>query len=176
LIQNRVYIYTCLKVLGFPAGLPCVTPLARITVQCNKAGTVPGIAIRLKSLSAERLSDTVAGKINNQTQLALPSGEPLYRDDAITLPFTFTINAAPPIATFTLRGMAVIQGSEKELGEIREEISKKRVPLPVVQAALHYSLAEAVLIFRDLGVPPPISVPLPGQPKQKGGMGPTITM
>ena len=138
---------------------------------------MPGIAIRLKSISAERLSDSVPGQISYQTQLALPSGEPLYRGDSVVLPFTFTITALPPVATFTLRGLAVIQGSRKELDEIRGEIEKKRMPIPVVQAALHYSLAEAVLIFRDLGVPPPITVPLPGQQsKAQGGIGPVSTM
>ncbi len=138
---------------------------------------MPGIAIRLKSLSAERLSDAVPGQISYQTQLALPSGEPLYREESITIPFTFTITAAPPVATFTLRGLAVIQGTGKELDEIKGELKHKRVPVPVLQAALHYSLAEAVLIFRDLGVPPPISVPLPAQQqKNQGGIGPTSTI
>jgi hypothetical protein len=138
---------------------------------------MPGIAIRLKSVSAERLSDAVPGQISYQTQLALPSGEPLYRDEAIVVPFTFTITATPPVATFALKGLAVIQGTKKELDEIKGELGKKRVPIPVLHAALHYSLAEAVLIFRDLGVPPPISVPLPGQQeKPQGGIGPVSTM
>ena len=130
----------------------------------------------MKSISAERLSETVPGQISYQTQLALPSGEPVYREDSITLPFTFTITAAPPVASFTLRGLAVIQGSRKELDEIKGELSHKRVPVPVLQAALHYSLAEAVLIFRDLGVPPPISVPLQAQQKPQGGIGPISTI
>ncbi len=129
---------------------------------------MPSIVVKLKSINAERLSERLPPQISFQTQLALPSEEPRFQENTIVLPYTFTITAVPPIVSLLLRGIVVVQGSREELNKIREEVEKKKIPGPVAQAALSYSLAEAVVLFRDLGVPPPIVLPPMQGGKQQG--------
>lgn len=130
---------------------------------------MPSIVVKFRSISAERLSERLPPQISFQTQLALPSEEPRFQENTIVLPYTFTITAVPPIVSLLLRGTVIIQGTGEELGRIRGEVEKKKIPAPVAQAALSYSLAEAVVLFRDLGVPPPIALPPLQGGKPQGG-------
>jgi hypothetical protein len=81
-------------------------------------------------------------------------------------PFVFTVNYAPSIAQLSIKGKAQISGERTEVGQIVEENKKNRPPpQTVVQAISSVAMADAIIISKSLGIPPPlppIGVPAEG--------------
>lgn len=123
-----------------------------------------GIDIRVISLSAERLSENIPGKIQYSMQLSLPSGEVRRIKNKINIPFIYTLSSSPPIINVTIRGFVDITGDEKTLSTILDQIRYKKIPQYVFQTAFQYIVFEALYVVRELGIPPPI--PMPGRERK----------
>jgi len=87
-------------------------------------------------------------------------------------PFIFSINFTPPIAHITLKGAGQVLGDKNDIEKILEN-HKERKPPPIelIQAISGASMAEAIVISKIIGVPPPLPPLMPFQPKPKEDAG-----
>ena len=135
---------------------------------------MPSLRVMFTHISAERVSETTPAGIQFQTQLSVPSGDLLLNERVLKVPFVFNMTSTPPIISLTLKGYVVLEGEEKELRNIYEEIKKKRAPQYIVMATLHNSMVEAILLSREVGVPPPLPLPKIDALKPKVGRDYTL--
>ena len=80
--------------------------------------------------------------------------------------YIFTVNFTPSVAQITVRGKAVATGEKEEIANVMEEYRKNKAPMPMVQAIQNAGTAEAIIVSRTLGIPPPLP-PLPPPPTAK---------
>jgi len=74
------------------------------------------------------------------------------------------VNFTPAIAQISIKGRARIQGEKDEIQRIlQEQKEKKAPPAQIVQAISSTAIAEAILISKTIGIPPPLP-PLPSPP------------
>lgn len=121
---------------------------------------VMGIGVRIISLSAERLSESIPRKIQYSMQFSLPSGEiRRIKGTIINIPFIYTLSSSPPVINVMIKGFVDISGDEKMLATIFKQIEYKKIPQYVFQTAFQYIVFEALHVVRELGIPPPIPMP-----------------
>jgi len=85
-------------------------------------------------------------------------------DGSLRSPFVFTVNFTPAIAQISIKGRARIQGEKDEMQKIlQEQKEKKAPPNQILQAISSTAIAEAILISKTIGIPPPLP-PLPNPP------------
>jgi len=129
------------------------------------------INVFITNISGERLWD-VDKPLPPQAQIAVNINLVDFNQKselAIDAPFVFTVNYTPSIAQISIRGKALATGERAEISKLVEEHNQKRPPIPVIQAISGAAIAEAILVSKTLGVPPPLP-PLPapqGQESQK---------
>ncbi len=124
------------------------------------------VSVYVTNLSGERLWDTDR-ELPSQIQIAVNInmlGIEEQSDGSLQAPFVFTVNFTPAIAQISIKGRAKIQGERDEMQRIlQEHKEKKSPPAQVVQAVSSTAIAEAILISKTIGIPPPLP-PLPGPP------------
>jgi hypothetical protein len=139
-----------------------------MSAQGNKpTGIKIGIRIFVNQVSGERLWETDK-PIPPQMQIAINVnvlGIEKRSDVTIDVPFLFTVNFTPSIAQINIKGKAQASGDRNEINKILLEYEeKKSPPAPLVQAISNASMAEAILISKTIGVPPPLPTMGPPQP------------
>ena len=88
-------------------------------------------------------------------------------DGSLRSPFVFTVNFTPAIAQISIKGRARIQGEKDELQKILQEQKEKKVPpAQILQAISSTAIAEAILISKTIGIPPPLP-PIPAAPAEQ---------
>jgi len=139
-----------------------------MSAQGNKpTGIKIGIRIFVNQVSGERLWE-IDKPIPPQMQIAINVnvlGIEKKSDVTIDAPFVFTVNFTPSIAQINIKGKAQASGDRNEINKILLEYEeKKSPPVPLVQAISNASMAEAILISKTIGVPPPLPTIGPPQP------------
>lgn len=86
----------------------------------------------------------------------------------IEAPFVFTVSYTPSIAQISIKGKAHATGETAEISKLVQEHTQQKPPIPVIQAISATAIAEAILVSRTLGVPPPLP-PLPTPQGQEPG-------
>jgi len=118
------------------------------------------------SVSGERLWD-VERDLPQQIQIAVNInllGLEEEKAGGLQAPFVFTVNFTPAVAQISVKGRAKVQGGAEELQKILQEYkAQKSPPGQVIQAVSSTAIAEAILISKTIGVPPPLP-PLPTPP------------
>ncbi|HDJ97009.1 MAG: hypothetical protein DRJ55_00590 [Thermoprotei archaeon] len=127
------------------------------------------INVKISYLHAERLAKTTPPKLGVNIQISFPSEEPQWGDAWVYMPFVFNLSTSPPAVTVTLRGYAEIKGEKKEIEKLRKEAGKGKFPSQIVQLVTSYTMFEAMLLMRELGFPPIMPIPQPGQTKPTTG-------
>ena len=124
------------------------------------------VSVFVTNLSGERLWD-VERELPAQVQIAVNInmlGIEEQSDGSLNAPFVFTVNFTPSIAQISIKGRAKIQGDKDEMQKIlQEHKEQKGPPAQVVQAVSSTLIAEAILISKTIGIPPPLP-PLPTPP------------
>jgi hypothetical protein len=93
-------------------------------------------------------------------------------DGTLRSPFVFTVNFTPAIAQISIKGRARIQGDKSEVQKILQEQKEKKVPPPqILQAISSTAIAEAILISKTIGIPPPLP-PIPAPPADQAQKAP----
>ena len=122
------------------------------------------VAVFLTSVSGERLWD-VERELPQQIQIAVNInmlGMDEEKAGGLQAPFVFTVNFTPAVAQISVKGRARVQGGTDELQKmLRDYREKKSPPSQIIQAVSSTAIAEAILISKTIGVPPPLP-PLPG--------------
>jgi len=125
---------------------------------------MPKVNIFVTNISGERLWD-VERELPQQLQIAVNInmlGIEEQADGSLYAPFVFTVNFTPAIAQISIKGRAKIQGEKDEMQKIvQEHKGQKAPPVQIVQAVSSTAIAEAILISKAIGIPPPLP-PLPG--------------
>jgi len=139
-----------------------------MSTQGNKPTRIKiGIRIFVNHVSGERLWE-IDKPIPPQMQIALNVnvlGIEKRSDETLDAPFVFTVNFTPSIAQINIKGKAQASGDRNEINKILLEYEeKKSPPVPLVQAISNASMAEAILISKTIGVPPPLPSIGPPQP------------
>lgn len=124
------------------------------------------VSVFVTNLTGERLWD-VERELPSQIQIAVNInmlGVEEQTDGSLQAPFVFTVNYTPAIAQISIKGRAKIQGEKDDMQRILEEHKEKKTPpAQVVQAVSSTAIAEAILISKAIGIPPPLP-PLPSPP------------
>jgi len=122
------------------------------------------VSVFVTNLSGERLWD-LERELPSQIQIAVNInmlGIEEQTDGSLQAPFVFTVNYTPAIAQMSIKGRAKIQGEKDDMQRILEEHKEKKTPpAQVVQAVSSTAIAEAILMSKAIGIPPPLP-PLPG--------------
>lgn len=89
-------------------------------------------------------------------------------DTAAEAPFVFTVTYAPSIAQLSIKGKAQVSGEKSEILQIVDDHkNSKPPPTPLIQAVSSIAMAEAILLSRSLGIPPPLPpIGLPAEQSQ----------
>lgn len=124
------------------------------------------VSVFVTNLSGERLWD-LERELPPQIQIAVNInmlGVEEQTDGSLQAPFVFTVNYTPAIAQISIKGRAKIQGEKDDMERILEEHKEKKTPpAQVVQAVSSTAIAEAILMSKAFGIPPPLP-PLPTPP------------
>jgi hypothetical protein len=132
------------------------------------------INVFVTNVSGERLWE-VEKDLPSQIQIAVNInvlGIEEESEGRLQSPFVFTVNFTPAIAQISIKGRAKIQGETVEMRKILQEQKEQKVPpAQIIQAISSMAIAEAILISKTLGIPPPLP-PLPTPP---AGQAPTKT-
>ncbi len=132
------------------------------------------ITVQIYYLSAEKLwefSKPLPSNVHISANVSVTGLEKSER--GLVLPFVVSISYNPSVAQISLKGRAIVTGKEEELKKIEEGYNKRLPPPPsVLQSITTASLAEAVILSKSIGVPPPLPVPgpPPAQKQEKGGL------
>ncbi len=72
-------------------------------------------------------------------------------------PFVFTVTYAPSIAQLSVKGKAQVTADKSEIAKMLEEHKQNKPPsTAVIQAVSSIAMAEAIILSKSLGVPPPL--------------------
>ncbi len=86
-------------------------------------------------------------------------------------PFVFTVSYAPSIAQLSVKGKAQVNGDKGEITKmIDEHKQNKPPPGAIIQAVSSIAMAEAIILSKSLGVPPPL--PPMGMPPEQAQQSP----
>jgi hypothetical protein len=124
------------------------------------------VNVFVTNMTGERLWE-VEKELPAQIQIAVNInvlGIEEQSDGSLRSPFVFTVNFTPAIAQISIKGRARIQGEKDEMQKIlQEQKEKKTPPNQILQAISSTAIAEAILISKTIGIPPPLP-PLPTPP------------
>ena len=81
----------------------------------------------------------------------------LKNESTADAPFVFTVNYNPSIAQLSVKGRAQVFGEKEEITKMIDEHKQNRPPpVAIIQAVSSIAIAEAILLSKTLGIPPPI--------------------
>jgi len=128
------------------------------------------VNVFLHDISAERFWDIEKPipQIQIATNLNLV-GINKKHESELEVPFVFSINYNPTIAQISVKGKALVRGTNDELKPILDGYTEKKPPPPmIVQAVSNVAFLESILISRILNIPPPIPLPQVTPPEGTG--------
>ena len=130
------------------------------------------ITVQITNITGERYW-APESQLPAQVQIAVNInivGVDQKNESSAEAPFVFTVTYTPSIAQLSVKGKAQLSGERSEIGQIVEENKKNRPPPPtVIQAISSIAMADAIIISKSLGIPPPlppIGVPAEGPTAQ----------
>jgi hypothetical protein len=117
------------------------------------------VTVQITNLTGERLWDQEL-RLPAQVQIAVNInivGLDLKNESTADAPFVFTVNYNPLIAQLSVRGRAQVFGEKEEIFKMINEHKQNRPPpVAIIQAVSSIAMAEAILLSRSLGIPPPL--------------------
>jgi hypothetical protein len=130
------------------------------------------VTVQVTNISGERYWSTDT-QLPSQVQIAVNInivGLDLKNESTAEAPFVFTVTYSPSIAQLSIKGKANLAGDRTEISQIVDENKKNRPPpATVIQAVSSVAIADAIIISKSLGIPPPlppIGMPSDGNPVQ----------
>ena len=131
------------------------------------------VAVQITNLSGERYWSHET-QMPPQVQIAVNInivGLDQKNESTAEAPFVFTVSYAPSIAQLSVKGRAQVNGDKDEISKMIEEHKQnKPPPAPVIQAVSSIAIAEAIILSKSLGIPPPL--PPIGVPTEQMQIGP----
>jgi hypothetical protein len=117
------------------------------------------VTVQITNLTGERFWAQEL-QLPAQVQIAVNInivGLDLKNESTADAPFVFTVNYNPLIAQLSVRGRAQVFGEKEEIFKmINEHKQNRSPPVAIIQAVSSIAMAEAILLSRSLGIPPPL--------------------
>lgn len=117
------------------------------------------VAVQVTNLSGERYWGYEA-QLPPQVQIGVNInivGLDQKGDLSAEAPFVFTVTYAPSIAQLSVKGKAQVTAEKTEIAQLLEDHRQNKPPsTAVIQAVSSIAMAEAILLSKSLGVPPPL--------------------
>lgn len=133
------------------------------------------VRVFITQLSGERLWGTDVS-LPSQLQIAINVnllGFERKSPETIEAPFVFTVSFTPSVAQISIKGRAQASGGQEELDRMMADFkNQKPPPAMIVQAVSSVAIAEAIVISKTIGVPPPLPPLVPPQEQPKPGSKP----
>jgi hypothetical protein len=127
------------------------------------------VTVQVTNMSGERYWSHDA-QLPAQVQIAVNInivGLDQKNESTAEAPFVFTVTYTPSIAQLSIKGKAQVNGEKPEIAQMVDEHKKnKPPPTSVIQAVSSIAMAEAILLSKSLGIPPPL--PPIGVPAEQG--------
>lgn len=132
------------------------------------------VSVSLNQISGEKLMDLEGGISNLQVTTNISITKITQVQGMLEVGFVFVVNYSPAVANLTLKGVARVSGSERELAEIKRNFEeKKMLPPMILQSISNISFIEGVFLSRSLNIPPPIPLPSIQQQEAPKGKNPS---
>src|SRR5437899_11543978 len=117
------------------------------------------VASQVTNLSGERYwaNDTpLPPQVPNAVNINIVGLEQ-KTESLVEAPFVFTVSYTPSIAQLSVKGKAQVTGDRSEVVQMTEEHQKNRPPpQTVIQAVSNIAMAEVIIMYKSLGIPPPL--------------------
>ena len=117
------------------------------------------VTVQVTNLSGERYWG-YESQLPPQVQIAVNInivGLDQKNESTVEAPFVFTVAYSPSIAQLSVKGRAQVNGEKSEISQMVDEHKQnKPPPTTVIQAVSSIALAEAILLSKSLGIPPPL--------------------
>ncbi len=137
--------------------------------QLEEGNPMTIVSINFTKLNAKRIKP-LKGQIKIQNNINLKDVKPSEigtgkgKKDALNITFSFKSNYEPKLGSIEIEGNLVYVGAEKEVKSAVTAWGKdKKVPPEIAQEALNNALSrctlQALVMSRDIGLPPPIQLP-----------------
>jgi len=95
--------------------------------------------------------------------------KPIKKDNTHIVEFIVKIDCIPPIASINLKGAVYITPiDQNEAKRIEEDLSNSTPPQQLFITVYSYTLPMIALLSRELGLPPPIQIPLSSREEKEG--------
>src|SRR2546427_4120678 len=115
--------------------------------------------VQITNLTGERFWG-YESQLPPQVQIAVNInivGLDLKNESTAGAPFVFTVNYNPSIAQLSVKGRAQVFGEKEEVSRMIDEHKQNRPPpVAIIQAVSSIAMAEAILLSKTLGIPPPL--------------------
>jgi len=126
------------------------------------------VTVQITNLTGERFWG-YESQLPPQIQIAVNFnivGLDLKSESTADAPFVFTVNYDPSIAQLSVKGRAQVSCEKEEISKMIDEHKQNRPPpVAIIQAVSSIAMAEAILLSKSLGIPPPL--PPMGLPPQQ---------
>lgn len=132
--------------------------------------------VYLTQVSGERIWD-VNAPLPPQIQITVNINVLKFevKEGKIEVSVVFTVNYNPSIAQITLKGKGDVEGDEEELNSVASDFKSKGPSPQIIQAFSNSMMAEAVMISKAIGVPPPLPpISFPSQKQKTSYLGYTV--
>ncbi|MEM4442109.1 MAG: hypothetical protein QXI86_06525 [Ignisphaera sp.] len=128
---------------------------------------MPTISFRMDSIRAERYNFDPIQHLNINMNIMF--SKPIKKDNTHIVEFIVKIDCIPPIASINLKGAVYITPiDQNEAKRIEEDLSKPTPPQQLFITVYSYTLPMIALLSRELGLPPPIQIPLSSREEKEG--------
>jgi hypothetical protein len=129
------------------------------------------VTVQVTNLTGERFWGQDS-QLPPQVQIAVNInivGLDMKNESTADAPFVFTVNYSPSIAQLSVKGRAQVIGEKGEISKMIDEHKlNKPPPVAIIQAVSSIAMAEAILLSKSLGIPPPLP-PMGLPPEQLQG-------
>ena len=126
------------------------------------------VTVQITNLTGERFWGQES-QLPPQVQIAVNInvvGLDLKNESTADAPFVFTVNYSPSIAQLSVKGRAQVSGQKEEISKMMDDHKQNRPPpVAIIQAVSSIAMAEAILLSKSLGIPPPL--PPMGLPQEQ---------
>ena len=126
------------------------------------------VTVQITNLTGERFWGQES-QLPPQVQIAVNInvvGLDLKNESAADAPFVFTVNYSPSIAQLSVKGRPQVSGQKEEISKMMDDHKQNRPPpVAIIQAVSSIAMAEAILLSKSLGIPPPL--PPMGLPQEQ---------
>ncbi|MEM1516626.1 MAG: hypothetical protein QXT50_04890 [Thermofilum sp.] len=126
------------------------------------------LSISYTFLQVEKIAEGFQGPLNVNVQVTFPLLTERISETAISVGFAANVSSSPPFFSVIMRGKVLIQGSREEIEKVAEKLKVQPGDPELVQMVTSNLIFEAMLLLREIGVPPVLPL-IPAAPQKPSG-------